>query len=208
MSYEGLLYVPPSNTSFTNLNFITGATVSTVGNQLDFFSPSKSGNNVVGQYVAAPATPYCTIAKIVNNQGDYVSASYTNTTMTYGLGFYDGTKLVAMQASYSNTITMSLRVNTFATTTSTPTTVFGQDYADGQGLISWFQIRDDGTNIYFYVAMDDGETQPTHWVKLYQQARTSFLTAVTNVCYMINATGGAADNNNYLTIQSWQTVAL
>ena len=65
MSYNGQSTVPPSNITFTNLNFITNTVVSTIGNSQVLWVPPAGGDNMVGQYIAAPATPYCCIANIV-----------------------------------------------------------------------------------------------------------------------------------------------
>jgi len=210
MSFEGQLIVPSVNTSFTNLNFITNAVTGTVGESKYLYVPGAANHNVVGQYVGAPATPYCIIANLANNQGDYVSSSYVDEKIMFGIGFYDGTKLVVMTANYSSTVTMSLAVGEYATVSSTPTSVFGQSFATGHpsGMLQWFQIRDDGTNIYFYIAFDGGESQPLHWVKLYSQARTSYLANVNNVGWFCDSNGSASGNPTYLTLNSWQTVAL
>jgi hypothetical protein len=211
MSHTGQVFRPPTNVTFSNLNLLTGAVATKVGETVTLYVPAATGTNLEGQYVAAPATPYCLIANLVSSQGDYVSASYTAEPVNYGIGFYDGTKLVWIRANWSSSITMGLFVTESATVSAITADVFGNAYSTGQasGLIRWFMIQDDGTNISFYIAMDaDNLTQPHHWVKLYSQARTSYLANVNNICWLCDSNTSASSAPNYLTLQSWQTVAL
>lgn len=214
MAYTGSTFFQPTATTFTNLNIagVTGAAATKVGDAITLYVPPKSGHNIVGQYVAAPATPYCTIANFVLSQGDWVSSSYTQEQMIYGIGFYDGTKLIMMAATFTGAVTMSLTINEYATVTSTPTTVFGSNISAGQpsSMVRSFQIQDDGTNIHFSMALDgnQGLHQPYQWVQLYIQARTSFLSAVTNVFFGVDSNGSNSGTYSYATLNSWQTVAL
>lgn len=212
MSYEGQLVVPATNSAFSVFfGGGTGFLPVNIGGSILVPGQAATANCVGGGKIAAPATPYCTIANIVCNQGDYVSSSYTQEPIGYGLGFTDGTKYIFVSANWGSATTMNVKVYECATNASTASSVFGQAFTSGQptGSITWFQVRDDGTSIYFYIATEnDGETQPKHWVKLYSQLRTSYLSAVTSICYIYYVTGTATGPNTYLTVNSWQTVAL
>ena len=212
MSYEGQLVVPATNNTFSTFaGGGTGITPVNIGGSILVPGLAATANGVGGAKIAAPATPYCTIANIVCNQGDYVSSSITQKPIGYGLGFTDGTKYIFVCATWGSAVTMEVNVYECATSASTASSVFGQTFTGGQptGSVTWFQVRDDGTSIYFYIATEnDGETQPKHWVKLYSQLRTSYLSAVTSICYIYYVTGVASGPNTYLTVNSWQTVAL
>jgi hypothetical protein len=211
MSYRGQVWVPPSNTSFTNRNFSGLAAATTVGSSIAMVTTPAANDNLVGQTIAAPSTPYCIIASVACNQGDYVSTGYTTPrTNLFGLGFYDGTKAIVGMAAFANNATMRYDVYEWTNVSTINTAVFGQSYASGQPTanLQWFQVRDDGTNIYFYVAMDGGQTQPTHWVKTYQQARTSYLANVNNVGWFGYTGNLNTGQPNYYTLNSWQAVAL
>ena len=211
MSYRGQVWVPPSNATLNNLNIVTGASITTVGSSKVLYAPGKSGDNFVGQYATAPATPYCAIFNISQNQGDYVSAAYAQQSMLCGAGFYDGTKIVGLFAVWSNNATMRLDVYEWSSVSAIASGVWGQSFSSGQpsANINWFMIRDDGTSIYFYIATDGmNGAPPTHWVKCYSQARTSYLANVNNVCWGCDTNGSSSDAPTYATLNSFQTVAL
>lgn len=212
MSYNGQIWVPPNGTSFTNLNFITGTTKTTSGPTITLYvPPPASGDNLVGGYVAAPATPYCAIACLNQNIGDYTSGSYGQQTMLAGLGFYDGTKAILAMNRWSTTESMGQAVYEWTNTSTINTKVMGQSFADGwpTSRNTWFQVVDDGTNIYFFVASDDGSQRPpTQWAQIYQQARTSYLANVNNICWGCDSNGSTSDVPTYLSLLSFQTVGL
>jgi hypothetical protein len=213
MGFKGQVWVPPANTSFTNLNTNSLLTTSVVGNNNVIFNlNTHSGDNLIGQYISAPATPYCAIMNLECNPGDYNGTGYSNQpTVLFGAGFYDGTKAVTMFMDWaSSSNTMGVNIYQWSTTTNISSGVFGQRYASGYptGNISWFQVRDDGTNIYFYISTDGVTTQPTHWVKLYQQARTSYLSSPSKVGWFSDANGSGTTSPTYYTLNSWQTVGL
>lgn len=205
MSNPGSLLFPTNNLSFTNLNFISGAASAIAGTSTTLYIPSTT-TNIVGQYMAAPATPYCLIANVACNMGDYNAA--TN-TVSFGIGFYDGTKLVSLLAQWSSTVTMGLQVYESADVTHLTTSVFGSTAAAGQptGTLQWFQIQDDGTNIKFLISTDAaGLEDSTHWVQVYTQARAAYLSAPTNIFW--GGCNQSSGSKMYLTLNSWQTVSL
>lgn len=208
MSYSGNVLTPTNNLSFSNLNLITNSTTAQVGGSTILYIPAKTGDNLTAQYVAAPATPYCLIANVVCNQGDYNTNNNTN-TIVYGIGFTDLTKSVLLAMDWNNTTSSRMAVYNFPTVTSVGVLAGNNSMASGQptSLVNWFQIRDDGTNIYFYIALDGMEgAPPTMWVKLYQESRTAHLASPSNIFWGADSNGtGAA---TFLTLNSWQTVPL
>jgi len=213
MSYRGNVWVPPNNSTFTNLNLQTGSSITNVGSGKALFYQPVTGDNIQGQQFTAPATPYCVIGNLVCNQGDYVSASYTNDrSIMFGLGFYDGTKAVWGGANWNSASdTMGYNIYHWSNLSTVAATQFGQRFASGQptGMIQWFQVRDDGTNIYFYIAMDGTSgNPPTHWVKIYSEARTSYLSAPTYIIWAADDSFATAATPAYFTLNSWQVVAL
>jgi len=207
MSYQGQVWVPPTNTSFTSFN---SPTVQSVGSNIAMYQNSQSGgsDNIVGQYAVAPSAPYCAIANITFNPANYVGQASPG-TMLWGMGFYDGTKLIMLNVRFAETETMWYNITEYSNVNTYFNNVIGGGTASGYPMstIQWMQVRDDGTNISFYIATDGGQTQPTHWVQLYQQARTSFLSNVNNVFWGLSATNGAVAPS-YLTLNSWQIVSL
>lgn len=210
MTYSGQIWVPPTTTSFSNLNFISGTTKTNSGPTITLYVPPAAGDNLVGQSVAAPATPYSVIACVNQNIGDYTSASYAQQTMLAGLGFYDGTRAILAMNRWNSTETMGQAVYEWSTVSGISSKVFGQSFADGwpTSRNNWFQVRDDGTNITFFVASDDGQRQPTMWTQIYQQARLTWLSNVNNICWACDSNGGTGDSPSYITLTSFQIINL
>lgn len=207
MSYQGQVWIPPTNTSFTSFN---SPVVQNVGNNIAMYqSPQSSlAENIVGQYVSAPSIPYCVIANLTFNPANYVG-QLSPGTMLWGIGFYDGTKIIMLDLRFNETETMWYAVTQYNNVNSYNLNVVGGGQPSGYPMstIQWMQIKDDGTNISFYIATDGGQTQPLHWVQVYQQARTSFLSNVNYVFWGLNATTNAVAPN-YMTLNSWQIVSL
>lgn len=206
MSYSGQIYVPPINTTFTALN---SASITTVGDRYAMSVPAQSANtdNVVGGYVAAPAAPYCLIANVIINPGDYTNQTNPGSVFN-GVGFYDGTKLLYLNCTFNSTHA-GINVTSYSSVHQAVANLSGNFYSGGypSDTINWFQLRDDGTNIYFYIATDAGNEPPTHWVKIYSQGRSAYLSAPTNIFWAADAQINAVASA-YLTLNSWQTVSL
>lgn len=210
MSYSGQIWSPPQYTSFTTLNAIAGTNITSVGNNIVLYAPPATGDNVVGQYITAPSTPYCIIANLVCNPGDNAGASAPQ-SIVYGLGFYDGTKLIWGGSRWAAGNTgMDTPIFEFANVSTLSARVFSSAYVEGYpvAMLQWFQVRDDGTNIYFYISTDAGPNPPSNWVKLYSQARTSYLTSPSKVFWGCDTNSSASNSGTYLTLNSWQSFAL
>lgn len=210
MSYNGQIWVPPISNNFTNVNFNTGATANSVNNAIELYVPKASGsNNLIGQSYNAPSTPYCAIANIDTNIGNF---DPNTNSIIIDFGFYDGTKFVLFQTEFgpiNGGETLRYGIIRYSNTTTFSATQYGYTiYPSGYAgsAIRWIQIRDDGTNIYFYIASDGGETQPKHWVKLYQEARTTYLSNVNKIFWGCNSYFNGC--NTYLTLNSFQTISL
>lgn len=218
MSYPGNVYFqPPSFTTLKGASVPASFALTRVGQAITMYSATNISNsdNFGGGYIAAPATPYCAIANLVLNQGDYVNTSYTHSpTVLTCFGFYDGTKLVTLCPVYNNGDTMGIDVYEWSGTSAIASGVFGQRFASGQPstMMNWQMIQDDGTNIKFYMAMDGtNNVQPSQWVLLYSQSRTAYLSAPTNICWGMDVTSAgntSASPPVYCTLNSFQTVAL
>lgn len=208
---------------FTNLNFnpqSTTTNIATAGNSIALGLIQSTSNNtdhVIGQYVAAPATPYCVIANISMNQGDM--AGFSNfATKVYGIGFYDGTKAVTSVSAWNspNPATMLGGVFEWTNVNSISNVIDYTRKTSGfpTGTLNWIQIEDDGTNIKFFYGCDGTPTKaPTHWAQYYTQGRTSFLSNVNYICYMTDFAGNSivgstGFQDSYLTLKSWQIIKL
>lgn len=220
MSYSGKVFVSPVDTSFTTLNAVAGTVIENVANSTVLYSPDINiSSEVIGQYIAAPTAPYCTIMNISSNPGDYCSTTYSGDeqTILYGCGFYDGTKLLFMTMNWCGSTTnsyqdtMGMNIYEMTNVSTLGSNVYGQRFTTGypSASVNWMQIQDDGTNLTFYIATDAGPAQqPTHWVKLYSQARTSYLSSPTNVFWGMMIGGTSSCVPYYSTLNSWQIIPL
>ena len=211
MSFSGYICFPPANLSFTTLNTNSQLTTSTVGNNIAFQAAnSHSGDNLCGIYVAAPSTPYSCIMQVQTNPGDYINNNSTLTVLA-GPGFYNGTTAVTMFNVWNNSYTMAMDTYNWTNTTTIGGTLAGNRIAQGYPTanLAWFLCRDDGTDIYFYLGTDGtSEQQPTHWVLLYSESRTShFTSGPTDVGFFLDS-NGTSSQKTYYSLTSFQTVGL
>jgi hypothetical protein len=158
----------PSLTTFTGQNMAGGggATLTTNG-VIDMVTTGQSGDQLHGQFIALPSTPFT------------VDACFTLNTLTIGaniLGLYvsDGTKLVTYQAQTnlgSNNF-INLQIGYWNSVTSFNTGPVGvQPLFSGasQYCLRW---NDNGTNVLFSVRVPPSAT----WWQFASLARTAFLT--------------------------------
>ena len=211
MSYSGQIWKPPVNTSFTTLNTGSLLKTSTVGNSTAIeIGPASSGDNAVGQYIAAPSTPYQVIFNISLSPGDMLASGYTQGTLLFGGGWYDGTKLVTLFVGFNTSAIAVMNAYEWSTTTNIASNVFGSRQATGYptSTINWFMLRDDGTNINFYISTDGPQQSPIHWQKAYSQARTTYLSAPTYVGWFADPNSSSSFPPTYLTLNSFQSLSL
>lgn len=192
MSYDGQLYSTPkySGKTFSANGSVALATssvnVTDNGNfQMSLQTTSTGTNDNLGfYYFTAPATPYVVTACIVYNPGTYNVPNSPNNTIAYGLGFFDSNnKATTIMSKWNGaTITLGLTADHWPNFNS-PTKQFGGTFVAGtaSGLFRWFAVKDDGSNIYFYNALGDGDAKPTHWVQFYSEGRSSYLSSPANV---------------------------
>jgi len=133
-------------------------TDSTVG--VSITAPSSATNNICGRYRAAPSPPY----KITVLLG----MTRNNSASMLGIGWYDGTSKLQL-LSYENNAAPStvLRVRQF----SSPTSANTVNFLSNQIFFSqpiWFQLQDDGANVYFAFSQDG-----VNFMTLYSVAKSS-----------------------------------
>lgn len=154
-------------------------------------SPTSGGAaNLAVRYMAAPgSTPYTftVLLGITRDTSSYNSA---------GIGWFDGTKIHAIGLTANNGSVSYIEVQKW-----TNTTTFSADdwngQKNGQSVPIWFQIEDDGTNVYFRWSNDGA-----NFITSFSVAKSSgFLGAsgYTNVCVFNNAQQGV----QIATVMSW-----
>lgn len=187
----GEVIVSPVLTNFTFLNHsIAGTPTATQqGSGIYLYHPGTSGDNNIELYEAAPSTPYSITAKIslMGFTWGFVSA---------GLYFSDGTKLfrIVFQLNANQVVidkytawnTFSSSVTSFNMTECSP--------------LSWFKIRDDGTNKTFFVSFDG-----INWILCYTETSTTYLATTTRVGIAVNGNSGGANTGKItgLLLHSW-----
>lgn len=199
---EAVLKAPPlSSWSWLNQSSSVATTVS--NNAINIYTPKfgSSSSNLVAYYRAVPgSTPYHVVAKISDNPVDKSGGSANYGT---GFGFTDGGNMVVIQKNYNVSFSAGLAVNYWSGTSGSPTVLYSalnpSSYYAKE--ISWFMIRDDGTNIYFYSSSDG-----MNWVQAYSETRNTHVSmAFANIC-IANNNEGVTDYN--ATLLSYNLINL
>jgi hypothetical protein len=205
MSFNGQIFTPPPISGWSSYNQTSTATLS-ANNAINLYvakSGTVNSDNCSGYYRAAPSTPYTIIANCTYNGVDINVAD--NLVLTPGLGFTDTTKLSFINPRFNTTVGYALCVSNFTNATSISSNVFSNQSAGvsmyPQPINQWWMLRDDGTNIHFYMSSDSQNNGST-WVSLYSVARTNFLTP-SKIGLFWNARGNIDMN---VTISSWQII--
>lgn len=179
----------PANTSFSWRNQ-GGATVNTNG-IMDLAAPSSGSDEVRGQEISLPTTPFTIDAcfTVQNYQANYVS---------FGGGLYesDGTKLLTWSPVVFTGGAPYLAVGEWNSVTSFSAFAFGGSQtalvAGGPYCLRW---NDNGTNNNFYLSKNYGFS----WTLIYSAGRTAWLTPTVIGWGIDPANSVAAD----LTLISW-----
>jgi len=145
---DGKIAVPPGPKSgWTNLNPGSDLTVTDGAGTIDLSIAQNGSLNLRG--IVKIATP-ATITYVFRSQMVY------NPTQTFGVEFYDGTKLIGLEL-LTTTGTQTLRVQRWTNTTSASTTVFTQALlgfpATWGGLI-YMKLTNGGGNLAFLWSLD------------------------------------------------------
>jgi len=207
MSFEGQIFTPPPTASWNWFNQSSGTATTSKQNAINLYVAKHGSANtegVSGYYRTAPSTPYTIIMNLVYNSVD-INAT-TGKFATCGPGFTDGTKVIFLNPRVFNS-GYSLYVTYF----SNSTTLANEDFTDAPATATahpwaasqWWMIRDDGTNIYFYIS-EDAQENGSSWVKVYSQARTTRLTP-SSVGFFFNGRGNADIN---CTLNSWLSLGV
>lgn len=173
MSFKGFVKTPLPSTTADGAN--AGQTWTAFGNIGNMYSPASGGGTYIGRYVTPPSTPYTIIAHFAVNP-----TTSTALIRGPGLGFADGTKSIIMQTkAHANTYTSGYSVEYFSNTVTLSSTLAGYVYAYGFPLINigWQAIRNDGTNIYFYIGDDSGQ----NFYQIYSEAKGANLGTINRV---------------------------
>lgn len=185
LSFMGQTLTPPVLANFTTA--VAPLTLTGASNGI-FMGDAESAHKLCNVYITPPATPYAfrtlvAIAMAVNGTNPFVF-----------LGFSDGTKYQVMGFSLAGTNAGSVigwGVSNWTNSTTFSVFVAQLNAAPASGTGSgyvWLKVRDDGTNVYFYLS-PDGQ----NFVQLYTIAKASgFLGAsgYSRVCLGVDMDNG------------------
>ena len=124
--------------------------------------PTTSGNSIRGKYKSAPGTPYTLTV-------GFAPQLHADSTCVAGIGFRESSsgKLIIMGSAKVD----ELAVYKFNSPTSFNTSLFSRVPWPMARLIQWFQLEDDGTDIYFRTGVDGINFQD-----IVDEARGTFFT--------------------------------
>jgi hypothetical protein len=173
-------YSVPSIGSYTWVNQgAATATQTTSGGSVLMTMPLVAGLNWRGLFATPPATPYKVKAQFASLAG----LTITDT----GLYFYDGTKLMGLEfLGLTTPVHSAIRVEKITNVTTDNSNPFlSEDYGTTSLADMWFQIRNNGTTLFFDVSRDG-----VNFLNLYSEAVGTFITP-TKIGY-----GGATQNSH------------
>lgn len=201
MSFKGFVKYPVVLTNWLNQG---SSTLTTLGNIINIYSPGVVGANISGRYVAPPSTPYTVIAHLNYNPMDT-----TGYVICGGLGMSDGTKIITFMIRYqANAYTAAWTVSYCATTTSINADLAGdggRTYGFPSAKIQWLALRNDGTNIYFYVGDESGQ----NFYQVYSEAKGAHLGTINEVgIYTVGQNLVSGTNAANVTCDSFQVIGV
>lgn len=199
MSHKGFYKYPVPTSGWGWFNQASSV-ATTLGNGVNLWTPKNiAGHSITGYTRTAPSTPYTIIAHITMNTQDSTGLEQI------GIGFDDGTKYINLLVkAQANTYTSAWAVQYGITSITTVGDRAGFKYAYGYPYceLGWLMIRDDGTNIYFYVGDDTGD----NYYEVYHEARgNSLTTGPTNVGLYSDAD---ASSTLDWTVDNWQQLGV
>jgi hypothetical protein len=197
---RGLPVTLPSSTSFTTY---TAPTVVTNG-LTNLIASSTGGQSLQGQHVAAPSTPYTivmTFRPSLPGEGPGSGGNAEGGNFAFcGIEFDDGTKfsvigLISDAASVTGGSGSYVLQHFFSGHYTNATTLSASNTLTKDFFVMTEEITiaesDDGTNRTFWWVPDWSHSLSlSTWVQLFQESRTTFLTA-TNVGMVCNANSSA-----------------
>lgn len=200
MSHEGFVKYPLIGSLGSWYNQAS-STWTQVGNSYNLYCPvAGTAEALTGRYDAPPSTPYTVIARVVPNPTDT-----TGLRLVGGLGFSDGTKAILINTRYqSSTYTSAWAVTYFSNSTTASSNLAGYQVGPGfpWAALGWMAIRNDGTNIYFYIGDESGQ----NFYEIYNEAKGSHLGTINEVGIYIDhgTTEGATD----VMVESWRLIGV
>jgi len=159
--------------------------------------------------VAAPSTPY---KLTVNMRGYQPSGSADGSnSATFGVYFYDGTKLEGWEMLLQASGAMRARVEKITNVNADGSTAFNGSGAGvtivNAGLLNmpamsnWWQLRNNGTTMYFDYSVDGA-----NYINAFSEAVGTFLTP-TNIGFGGLSITSAAQPNIVVNLLSWTVAA-
>jgi hypothetical protein len=199
----------PALSSFTWVNQGSSSARQTVSSgPIEATIADSSSLNWRGLFVAVPATPY----KLTVNMRGYQPAGSTagSNTATFGLYFYDGTKLEGFDLLLEGSGLTKARIEKLNSVNADNSTAWIA--SGGAGVVSdgilyklpsstWFQLRNNGTTMYFDYSIDGA-----NFINLFSEAVGTFLTPTEFGFGGISVTSGA-EPNVIVNMLSWTVAA-
>jgi hypothetical protein len=148
---------------------------------------------------SAPSTPYSVIAA---TRGIAVNTNST-AALYWGIGFREsGTGKFTQTILGISTNNGGLRLlnqnwnspTSFSATNLTSSLLINSD-------IQWLKIRDDGTNLIFYLGNDG-----LNWIEIYSVGRTNFMTGGPNQVFVISQHFNS-QHTGYVTVLHWSEIS-
>lgn len=182
---------PPSLGSFAWQNQGATATVTTDQDAVYLTEPTANGDNVRGQTINLPATPFTV------TMGCMLTADMNGgTAPNGGLLLRDGTpKNITFGPLVRAANGIKLALLKWDSDSHVQTTVF-ENFASFLGGIIWLRHTDDGSNNKWYTSGDG-----RNWILQYSESRTAYITA-TKVGFYVSRSSSAG-NGVGLTVPHW-----
>lgn len=168
-------FTDPTKPTFSWRNQGT-ATLGTSGKSLFLLAPTSAGDNIRGQEISAPSTPW----SITIAMAPLIPGALNNYALA-GLYVSDGTKLVTAAVSNANYGSLAgFGVATFSSVSAYNSTVSAPGISLGLPFLI-LKVLNDGTNLKWYTSIDG-----TNFVLLYTSTVTNYLSAASFVGWMVN----------------------
>lgn len=174
-------YTSPPKTGWSWYNQ-GGATVDESGDPIVLIAPGGTHYNMHGRKRALGATK-TVVAAFSGLSVLPIGSGFPS----FGVGWTDGTKLVACNCvNVPSGHGWMLEVHKYDNAT-TLNGVVQAGFPPPFGVAAWVKLTDDGTDRKVWLSSDEG----AHWLQLWSEPRTTFLTATDHVL-LVGEGGGAA----------------
>ena len=193
-------YVAPAVGNFTFINQGGASATQTVsGGPIFMLLPNTVAANWRGLFLAQPTTPY----KVQILSRSIFGGNPTN-SFTTGLYFYDGTKLMGIEAlgQVAGWVTRIEKITNVTTDNSTAATIGSQglnNTTTNAHSPAWYQLRNNGSTIFFDYSWDG-----VNFTNAFSEAIGTFITPTQIGWGGINVNSGGTVAHNLLI---WRTFA-